>query len=319
LKSTLSKYQEYLEHCNLCGSGEHSILHHYPEGFYNHKAFITYPWDGGVMAPLTIVKCNGCGLIFQNPRFKAEHLNMIYTDSVMDTIDLESEVKHHKFKPLLSLIESKAKSNVQSPLSMDIGTRFGLLPELLRRMGYDSHGIEFNSIVVDSATQNGFKNVHLGTIDTIGDIMNRLGKQRIHLITMTDVIEHLYDPTRDFSALARFQECGDHMVIQTMNAGSLGYRLFGSWWYYIHAQHTFYFDESMMRRLLDRHGYDITYILKVAPWKNITMIRKVWKEFKLHKKERIRRNQSAHMGDKVWYASGKPTLFDIFTVVARKR
>jgi len=312
-------YQESVGTCNACGSNQQRVRHHMPAGFYAHHAYTTYPWDGAQQASLTIVQCVDCGLIFQNPRFKAEQLGLLYTDRVEEHIDKEKEVSRHKFKPLLDLIQQHVKSAEALPVSMDIGTRYGLLPEVLRRMGFDAHGIEYNPLCVDVAARSGFVNVHQGTVDNLHAVMNQIGKERIQLVTMTDVIEHLLDPMADLRALSMFQQAGDHMVIQTVDAGSWGYRLFGKWWYHLHAQHTYYFDETMLRRYFHELGYDITAVLKVRRMNNLTILGKVWREFKQHQRDRIRLNSGAEQAKKKWFAEGRPTLFDIITVVARKR
>ena len=315
----MNVYQENVKSCNFCGSEEYKVLHHFPAGFYGHNAFETYPWDGATNSSLTIVKCRKCSLIYQNPRFKEEYLSCLYTQDAVDFIDMQKELVRHKFGPLLSLIEKTVLKKSNYPLSLDVGTRYGLLPELLRRKGYNAHGIEFNSIVVDAASRSGINNVHCGTIDTLNEIMNRIGESRINLITMTDVIEHLLDPMADLKKLSEFQESGDYIIVQTVNAGSWGHRLFGKWWYHFHAQHTYYFDEPMLRRFFERNGYEISSILKVAPWRNITLLTKVWSDFRNHKSELVRLNSGGELSEKVWFAKGKPTLFDIITVVAKKR
>jgi 2-polyprenyl-3-methyl-5-hydroxy-6-metoxy-1,4-benzoquinol methylase len=311
--------QERVEICNACGATDQKELHHMPAGFYAHHAYTTYPWDGAQQASFTIVQCKACGLIFQNPRFKSEHLGLLYTDRVEETVDMEKELARHKFQPLLDLIHQHVQTSSSNPLSLDIGTRFGLLPALLRRHGFDAHGIEYNPLCVELASRSGFEQVHQGTVDSLDEVMRAIGKDRIHLVTMTDVIEHLLDPMSDLTSLARFQSAGDCMVIQTVDIGSWGYRLFGKWWYHLHAQHTYYFDEAMLRRYFNALGYDITAVLKVRRLNNLTILPKVWRAFKQHQKDRNRLNAEGELQKKKWFAEGRPTLFDIITVVAKKR
>ena len=312
-------FQERVEVCNACGAQDQRELHHMPAAFYAHHAYTTYPWDGGQQAPLTIVQCKKCELIFQNPRFKSEHLGLLYTDRVEDVVDMETELARHKFQPLLDFINQHVHSSAENPLSLDIGTRYGLLPELLRRRGFDAHGIEYNPLCVELAARSGFKQVHQGTVDSLDEVMCAIGKDRIHLVTMTDVIEHLLDPMGDLTALARFQYAGDCMVIQTVDVGSWGYRIFGKWWYHLHAQHTYYFDEAMLRRYFNALGYDVTAVLKVRRLNNLTILPQVWRSFKQHQRDRIRLNSEGEQQKKKWFAEGRPTLFDIITVVAKKR
>jgi hypothetical protein len=295
-------------------------MHHFEKDFYPHEAYITFPWDGNHSAELTIVQCSQCGLVYQNPRFKAEHLGEVYTVMDAKPIDLNKAVSQHKFKPLIDLIKKNTSiSHTSGAVSLDIGTRYGLLPEVLRREGFDAYGIEFNASCVEAARVSGFKNVYQGTIDSVPQWMEQQQLKRIELITMTDVIEHLLDPMADLRLLAMYQESGDHMVIQTIDVSSWGHRLFGKWWYHFHAQHTYYFDVPMLRRYYNSVGYDVVDVLKVKALNNATLLPSVWKAFNRHKSKRRDAVAGKVPSEKMWYAEDKPTLFDIITIVARKR
>lgn len=313
-------HQESVGSCNFCGSDASRVMYHFEKDFYPHAAYTTFPWDGNHSAELTIVQCSSCGLVYQSPRFKAEHLGEVYTVMDAKPIDLEKAVAQHKFKPLIDLIKQNAKpASGEHPVSIDIGTRYGLLPEVLRREGFNAYGVEFNATCVEAARVSGFRNVFQGTIESVPQVMEKQGLKRLQLITMTDVIEHLLDPMADLKLLSQFQESGDHMVIQTIDVSSWGRKLFGKWWYHFHAQHTYYFDIPMLRRYYDSVGYDVVDVLKVKPLNNLTLLPSVWKAFKRHKSRREAAAQGKVFGEKEWYAADKPTLFDIITIVARKR
>jgi hypothetical protein len=313
-------HQESVGSCNFCGSEASRVMYHFEKEFYPHAAYITFPWDGNHNSELTIVRCSSCGLVYQNPRFKAEHLGEVYTIMDAKPIDLEGAVAAHKFKPLIDLIKRNAQPKAgENPVSIDIGTRYGLLPEVLRREGFNAYGVEFNATCVEAARVSGFRNVFQGTIESVPELMEKQGLKRLQLITMTDVIEHLLDPMSDLKLLAQFQESGDHMVIQTIDVSSWGRRLFGKWWYHFHAQHTYYFDIPMLRKYYDRIGYDVVDVLQVKPLNNLTLLPSVWKSFQRHKSRREEALQGKVFSEKAWYAADKPTLFDIITIVARKR
>ncbi len=313
-------HQESIVTCNFCGSPSQRVMHHFEKDFYPHDAYITFPWDGNHNAELTIVQCSQCGLVYQNPRFKAEHLGEVYTVMDAKPIDLNKAISQHKFKPLVDLIKKNTPAaSASGAVSLDIGTRYGLLPEVLRREGFNAYGIEFNASCVEAARVSGFKNVYQGTIDSVPQWMEQQQLKRIELITMTDVIEHLLDPMADLRLLAMYQESSDHMVIQTIDVSSWGHRLFGKWWYHFHAQHTYYFDIPMLRRYYDSVGYDVVDVLKVKALNNATLLPSVWKAFNRHKSKRRDAIAGKVPSEKMWYAEDKPTLFDIITIVARKR
>jgi hypothetical protein len=75
----------------------------------------------------------------------------------------------------------------------------------------------------------------------------------------------------------------------------------------------------MLRRYYDRIGYDVVDVLKVNSINNIKLLPSVWKAFRRHKAKREEAKNGKVPTEKIWYASEKPTLFDIITIVARKR
>jgi hypothetical protein len=75
----------------------------------------------------------------------------------------------------------------------------------------------------------------------------------------------------------------------------------------------------MLRKYYDRIGYDVVDVLQVKPLNNLTLLPSVWKSFQRHKSRREEALQGKVFSEKAWYAADKPTLFDIITIVARKR
>jgi hypothetical protein len=75
----------------------------------------------------------------------------------------------------------------------------------------------------------------------------------------------------------------------------------------------------MLRKYYDSVGYDVVDVLQVKPLHNLTLLPSVWKAFNRHKSKRKEALNGKVPAEKMWYANDKPTLFDIITIVARKR
>jgi len=307
--------------CNLCGSHKYKELHYYPPNYYNHTNFETYSWDGNMDMDLKIVKCSNCKLVYQNPCFNSNGLKFLYpTEIIPDILDYENLLHNHKFHYLLGIIDKfYPHPNTNNYTMLDFGTRYGVLPELLFNKGFKAFGLELNKKCVSAALKSGFKNIHQGTIDNLGEISNELKINRINLAVLVDVIEHLLNPMEELKKIAKFQDTGDRMIITTMNINSLGYKLFKSYWYYIHAQHTYYFSEKTLARLFNKLGYEVECVFQVDKIKNLTIFHKELVKWLKHKIERIKYRNDKNLKKKLWFATNRPSLFDIFTIVVRKK
>src|SRR5882762_3399427 len=94
--------------CAVCSQNNYRVVWKFSPGRYDHKNFITHSWDGGKDVGLTIVKCNNCGFIYQDPIFKDEQLHLLYPESIIpEKLDDSNFNKHfshlyNSVKPFLT-------------------------------------------------------------------------------------------------------------------------------------------------------------------------------------------------------------------------
>ena len=314
----MEEIQEYKD-CNICGSKEFKVIYYFHPHYYDHKKFITHSWDGEKEIGLQIVKCKKCKLIYQNPSINEDGLKYIYPESIITgKLDYENLVSNHKFGHLLDVISNYYPNPKNKNLTfLDVGTRFGVLPELLSKKGFNSIGIEMNAQCVKSARDSGFKFIYQGKIDDLKKISENVSIARYNLVVLVDVIEHLLNPFEELENIAKFQKKGDRIIITTMDVDSLGHKIFKKEWYYIHSQHTFYFNIKTIKLLFAKLGYDIEYKFQIPAYKTITILGKELLKYFKHKIERNRIKD--YKGEKIWFADNRPHLFDLFTIVLEKR
>lgn len=305
--------------CVNCGCDDHDVVHHFEQEYYDHDQYETFSWDGGVPLDLTIVKCKACSLVYQSPRFSSESLHHLYPNHPLpEKLNYKRLMRNHKFHFLIDMIRDHATPGLRQKTAVDLGTRYGVLPELLANEGYQAFGIEMNLKAVKIANQAGFERVHQGTIDQVESVAKQAGIDRVNLVTMVDIVEHLLDPRRDFELISRMQQTGDQLFISTMDVDSLGHKIFGKNWYFIHAQHTYYFSEKTLGALLDKFGYDIQFVHRISKIKNLKILPSEFRKLKKHNAMRAQQNQW-ESGGKEWFAAYRPALFDYMNIVAVKR
>ncbi|WP_306643954.1 class I SAM-dependent methyltransferase [Sanyastnella coralliicola] len=306
--------------CVCCGSNDNKQLYHYDAEYFDHEKFETYSWDGGFPLDLTIVKCNDCGMVYQNERFTEESIGALYPHHPLpEKLDYSRLMRHHKFGFFLNMVREYASpSRLPKRTALDVGTRYGVLPELLNHRGYKAFGLEMNLKAVKLANEAGFSGVHHGTLLDLEEVMKKEHVDRLNLVSMIDVVEHLLWPQRDFEMISQHQQKGDKIIMSTMDIDSLGHKVFGKHWYFIHAQHTFYWSEKTLGALLDQFGYDLKYVHRIPKYKNLRILPQEMMKLRKHKQHLSGKDKYFENG-KRWFAEQRPSLFDYMNVVAEKR
>lgn len=116
------------------------------------------------------------------------------------------------------------KSSAKGRL-LDVGCGGGRYLRRMKRSGWQVEGIDFDEkATARLAGKTGIK-VMAGHL-----IEQKLPDQTYDAITMSHVIEHLYDPVSLLSECKRLLKPGGRLVVVTPNAQSLGAAEFGKYW-----------------------------------------------------------------------------------------
>jgi SAM-dependent methyltransferase len=92
------------------------------------------------------------------------------------------------------------------------------------------------------------------------------------VISMFQVLEHLYDPLVYIEAAARLLHPGGRLILQVPNAGSWQFLLFGERWSGLDIpRHLLLFHESDLVNLLDFSGFEIVRRRRFSLWDDAAM------------------------------------------------
>jgi len=151
-----------------------------------------------------IVRCKGCGLVYQNPRPTEACLPMLYTneeyfcnpevgyDNYVKTFFDYQDLFEKIYKERLKLIRQFKKSG----RVLEIGCAHGFHLDFLRRAGWDVEGVELSPPPFKYAKEILHLNVHQGTVEEIP-----FEEGSYDLILMLDLIEHLPNIPRTLSKI----------------------------------------------------------------------------------------------------------------------
>ena len=242
---------EYVN-CNLCGSSDNKLLF--------------------VKRGFNIAQCRKCGLIYVNPRLKAEALKEICTKgyylgketpeyeglwAYKDYIGMEKQLKT-SFRKKLKIIEQYKKGG----RLLDIGCAVGFFLEVAKENGWDALGVDISEWASNYAKERGL-NVFTG------DLMEaKFPDEYFDVVTMWGVIENLQDPYSSLTEMNRTLKKNGLVAISGGNINSRVARFYGIRWESLVPEGDFYyFSPETLRKMLEVTGFKI---VKTMTHGNIT-------------------------------------------------
>ncbi len=238
--------------CFLCGEDDSTEL---------VKAQDDYTGKPG---EFRFVKCNRCGLAYQNPRIPVEDIKAWYDDEYIShrkktdwgvltwfykwAMDQHDRDKEKLVKQFVSL---SSASNV-----LDVGCgSASFLNRLHERIGCKVYGVDFKNL--SHLPSYRAVEFHCGLF-----YEQDLPENHFDLITMWHFLEHDYDPVRTLQHALRLLKPDGRLILEVPRLDSNTYRLFGSRWPGLQApQHTALYSKTTFCEMLRKGGAEIeTYI-----------------------------------------------------------
>ncbi len=221
--------------CYGCGSDEYTFLCHAEDDLT------------GKPGRFTFVRCNGCGLAYQNPRVSLSHIKSYYDDEylahrkktdwgVLTPIYEWAMTKHDRDKE--AIVRRYVDLN-SSTRVLDVGCAVGtFLDHLHRRAGCQVNGVDFKPLQGAKTLEH--VNFHCGLFYEL-----ELPRRAFDLVTMWHFLEHDYDPKRSLREAKDVLSDDGVLVIEVPKKGSVTDRLYGDRWPGLQApQHTVLFDRD---------------------------------------------------------------------------
>jgi SAM-dependent methyltransferase len=268
-----------------------------------------------------IVRCPACGLVSRADVPDERALAGIYDDGYFRD-DPESDDRHGYSDYLRD--EPLHRANARRRLDLlarhlpapgrllDVGCAAGFFVDEARRAGWDAAGVDVSAPMVEWARSE------LGLPVIQGTFADADVAPELDAVTMWDYIEHSVDPRRDLEQARDRLVAGGALALSTGDIGSAVARVTGRRWHLLTPEHhNFFFDERTLRRLLADTGFRVVEARRRAALYSVSHV--VYKLETLAPLPALRRGAARVGGSRLGSAGLPLNLFDIVTVVARRR
>jgi len=234
--------------CNICGNSEVQPLYTISDYLLERSNISS-----------SFVKCENCGLIFQNPRPSINEINQHYPseyESYLSKQDIENaswllkEAIRYGIKKRGRFITRYKKSG----RLLDIGCASGLFLNGMREQGnWELYGVEPNEYAAKIAQEQYNLNVKIGLLEE-AEYPDRF----FDVVTLWDVLEHLHDPKAQMREIHRILKPDGFIIFRVPNANSFDAKIFKHYWAGLDApRHLYVFTFDTLNKLLTSTGFRI--------------------------------------------------------------
>lgn len=248
--------------CNVCGSENYRILY---KASLPAADFRDGPLNFGISSASIghpqIVSCNGCGLMYANPRETVRDLLNNYMNVQDERYLFEEKNRRETFSKALKFIEKYCSKKGKL---LDIGCFTGLFMDTARQKGWDAVGIDPSSWASEYGRRKLDLNIITGTLDSVSFPDNHFD-----LISMWDSLEHMPDPKKAIALASGSLKDKGVMVINTPDFGSVFSKVLRENFWFIERTHLYYFTAQTLRKLLNNSGLDIVSIKR--HWRKLSL------------------------------------------------
>jgi SAM-dependent methyltransferase len=208
------------------------------------------------------VQCQLCGLEWVDPQPDAAQMRALYSSAEyyrakdISRYGYTDYVRNkHLYVNLFNrrLDEISRYTDGRLGRLLDVGCATGVLLELARLRGWETHGVDVSTYATQIARDYYNLDVFTGELVEAG-----FAEASFDLVVMDDLIEHVPDPTALILECHRILRPGGLLTLNTPNRSGLWHLLMGRrWFHYRQSEHLFFFSPPVIGRMLTMHGFQV--------------------------------------------------------------
>ncbi len=212
----------------------------------------------GLPGSFALVRCAGCGLLYLNPRPVPAYIHVYYPESYESFIRQRTgrlppwqrySLRYGLWKRCRLVLRYKRGGRL-----LDLGCGTGqFLAEMGRYPSWKLAGVEPNTEAADFARRALGLDVHPGDLFSA-----RFPDHHFDVVTMWDVLEHLYEPVSTLREIGRVLKPDGVLILRTPSLDSWDARVFGRYWAGLDSpRHLAVYSRRTIEKLLARAGFTV--------------------------------------------------------------
>lgn len=234
--------------CNLCHQNDARLFYRLPDYLLSRDEVVT-----------TLVRCQHCGLVYQNPRTEIAEMGAHYPPEY-ESYNPASD-KQNTLWLIKQAIEYGLEKRSQFVFKhrpagslLDIGCATGVfLNKAGERQGWEVQGVEISPHAARIARERYNLKVFTGTLEEA-----EFPACSFDAVTMWDVFEHLHDPQGSLKEINRVLKPNGVLVLRVPNLDSWDAWIFGRYWAGLDApRHLYVFNHDTLSRMLEANGFQL--------------------------------------------------------------
>ena len=206
----------------------------------------------------SLVRCNGCRLVFVAPPPTDEELRRYYDhlwhegqrpERTPEEV-VDQQLREQRFRTRL-----RELSRLMAPgRILDVGCRDGLFLTLAQEAGWRACGVELVSSAAEQAKRRGLE-VRIGNLEEVG-----WPDGSFDVVTVWHLIEHLKSPLPFLQTIRRVLKPSGLLALETPNVEGRAFRRDREQWeYLVPPQHLCYFGPRSLKVALERAGFRVVW------------------------------------------------------------
>jgi dolichol-phosphate mannosyltransferase len=236
---------EHLIPCNACGSVFQ--VEEYPASNTGHAVSTYSCTSTGHASHGRIVQCLSCGLVYTNPQLAPRDVLSFYTQvedkTYLENIDARIETFKYNLRAITGLLPKGGRM-------LEVGSYCGMFLKIARQQGFDVLGVEPSQWASSYARDTLQIPTVTGSIESLPP-----DTKPFDVICSWDVLEHVTDPLAQLKLVNARMVRGGIFAFSTLDYGNWYPRLLGERWPWMMDMHLYYFDQKVMKQMLQTAGF----------------------------------------------------------------
>jgi 2-polyprenyl-3-methyl-5-hydroxy-6-metoxy-1,4-benzoquinol methylase len=214
------------------------------------------------LGEIKIVKCNRCGLVYNNPRYSKNSIEKYYRDhyypeDILSNTKKAFEVlegnRHIWEKCILQIEHFGARKGKLQRKLLDVGCGLGFFPRVAVEHGWDVIGLEPDTVAAAFARSNFNLKIVTGTLEKL--LINERS-QSFDVITYLQCFEHLSNPVAELDKVTYLLKPGGILFLAVPNFRHLMVKILRKNQFNVrNPTHMYHYTYNPLCRLLKKSGF----------------------------------------------------------------